>query len=157
MTPTMGRPSAFNQEIADRILTALIEGNSLRTICTWEEMPNVSTVIRWLCKEEHADFRAHYERARQAQADTLADEILHIADNPQLGITTTIKPQGRETREGDMVEHRKLQIDARKWFSSKLAPKKYGDSTHLKHSDPDGGPVALTTKVSLIFGKPPAK
>ena len=26
-----------------------------------------------------------------------------------------------------MIEHRRLQVDARKWAAGKLAPKKYGD------------------------------
>ncbi|MQB38834.1 hypothetical protein DXT97_18810 [Agrobacterium tumefaciens] len=28
---------------------------------------------------------------------------------------------------GDMIEHRRLQIDARKWMAGKLRPKVYGD------------------------------
>ena len=26
-----------------------------------------------------------------------------------------------------MLQHRRLQVDARKWYASKLAPKKYGE------------------------------
>ena len=26
-----------------------------------------------------------------------------------------------------MIEHRRLQVDVRKWMAGKLAPKKYGD------------------------------
>lgn len=37
----------------------------------------------------------------------------------------------------------KLRIWARQWRAAKLAPKKYGDSVNLKHSDPDGGPVQI--------------
>lgn len=67
--------------------------------------------------------------------DTIFAEILEIADTPLMGIKTTIKASGVETTEGDMVEHRRLQIDARKWVLARMAPKKYGDKIQadLKH------------------------
>jgi hypothetical protein len=42
-----------------------------------------------------------------------------------------------------MIEHRRLQIDARKWLIGKMAPKKQGDQQQLEYSGPDGGPVTL--------------
>jgi hypothetical protein len=35
------------------------------------------------------------------------------------------------TRTGDMLGHRRLQVEARKWYAAKLAPKKYGDRLEL--------------------------
>ena len=32
-----------------------------------------------------------------------------------------------EVTKADMIEHRRLQIDARKWVAAKLRPKVYGD------------------------------
>ena len=55
------------------------------------------------------------------------DEILEIADTPQGGETTKVGPNGTETRIGDMIEHRRLQVDARKWILSKALPKTFGD------------------------------
>jgi hypothetical protein len=49
------------------------------------------------------------------QADALFDDINYIADTPQKGIKTITKAGVVETIEGDMIEHRKLQVDARKW------------------------------------------
>ncbi len=74
-----GRPSLFSQELADAICESLIEGKSLRTICRNEAMPAAGTVCRWLSQDEK--FREQYARAREAQADTLADEALEIADD----------------------------------------------------------------------------
>lgn len=66
----------------------------------------------------------------------MAEDILDIADTPQIGAVTKTKPDGSvETREGDMIEHRRLQVDARKWLASKLKPKKYGDRVDLTNSD----------------------
>src|SRR5690242_3251509 len=69
----------FTQQVADRICEELANGSSLRSICLADDMPSVSTVCRWL--SENAQFREQYAYAREAQADTLADEILDIADD----------------------------------------------------------------------------
>jgi terminase small subunit-like protein len=42
-------------------------------------MPDMATVFRWLAR--HAEFRDQYARAREVQADYLAEEILEIADD----------------------------------------------------------------------------
>jgi len=123
----------FSQEVADRICERLAAGESLRTICKeGGDIPTATTVFRWLADDEHLAFREQYTRAREAQAHNLADEILHIADTPVLGVETKIKPDGeRETTEGDMLGHRKLQVDSRKWYLSKVLPKVYGDKLEL--------------------------
>lgn len=69
----------------------------------------------WLGK--HAEFAAQYARAREEQADHYADELLEIAD-------TTKDPNKA-----------RLQIDARKWKASKLAPKKYGEKLDITTRD----------------------
>ncbi len=33
-----------------------------------------------------------------------------------------------------MIEHRRLQVDARKWYAGKLRPKVYGDKIQQEHS-----------------------
>lgn len=85
-------------------------------------------------------FAAQYTRAREIGYDRLADELLKIADTPQHGVKTTTKATGTETTEGDMIEHRRLQVDARKWMLSKMLPKKYGDKMAL--TDGEGKPLA---------------
>ncbi|MBU6232504.1 hypothetical protein KGP36_07780 [Patescibacteria group bacterium] len=129
----VGRPSLYSDELALRICQRLIEGESLRSITSDEDMPCQFTVFKWLNEKE--DFSKQYARAREAQADTIADEILHIADNTEVGVKVTTKPDGtREIVEADMTEHRRLRIDSRKWYAGKLAPKKYGNKMELEHS-----------------------
>jgi hypothetical protein len=129
----MARPSDYSQEIADTICERIGDGESLRRICSEEDMPNKATVFRWLAA--HTEFSDQYARAREAQADTLFDEVLAIADTPMLGEKTKIGSDGKtETTTGDMIEHRRLQVDARKWMAGKLRPKKYGDKLDVEHS-----------------------
>lgn len=128
MTVVQGRPTIFSDELATEICTQLAEGNSLRSICEKPEMPSMGTVLRWVLDGQHEEFRKQYELSRDIQADVLADDIQHIADHTQKGIKTKTTSDGKvETQEGDMTEHRKLQIDARKWIAARLKPKKYGD------------------------------
>lgn len=79
-----------------------------------------------------------YASARARLLERMAEEIHQIADTPVLGETTTTKPDGTiEVKAGDMIEHRKLQIDARKWTLSKLLPHKYGDRQQIDHNVTD--------------------
>lgn len=105
----MARPSDYTPEKAAEVCTALIEGKSLRSICAADDMPAIATVYLWLGKQH--EFMEQYARAREDQADTLADEIIDIADKA----------------DNDNANARRLQVDARKWVASKLKPKKYGD------------------------------
>src|SRR4051812_34483135 len=77
----MARNSSFTQKIADAICGRMAEGESLRTICQDDDMPDKATVFRWLADDKYREFRDHYVRAREAQADYLAEEILEIADD----------------------------------------------------------------------------
>ncbi|CAL8974463.1 hypothetical protein RHODGE_RHODGE_03315 [Rhodoplanes serenus] len=121
----MGRPSEFTAEIAEAICERLSDGQSLRVICAASDMPAASTVFRWL--QQHSDFREQYARAREAQADHMAEEILAIADTPQEGERREESKDGVKIVRDDMLGHRRLQVDARKWLMARIAPKKYGD------------------------------
>jgi hypothetical protein len=106
-----GRPTKFTQELADTICERIMNGESLRSIVTDEGMPNRSSVHKWLA--ENKAFSDQYARAKDNQADTLADEIMFIADN------------------AEDVQKARLQVDTRKWIASKLKPKKYGDKLDM--------------------------
>ncbi|MDV9040915.1 terminase small subunit protein [Stenotrophomonas sp. RAC2] len=133
----MARPSKYSQQLADAICDLLVDGKSLRTICSTAKMPSRSTVIRWLAENEA--FRNQYARARELQADTLAEEILDIADKAVQGERLKKDGKGKvlERQTGDMVERSKLMIDARKWYAGKLQPKKYGERVALDHGVQD--------------------
>lgn len=118
----MGRPSTFNQEKAATICAVIAEGKSLRTACAMEGMPPLRTIFEWLAANE--DFSHQYARAREAQADAMADEMIDIADNNELD-----------------PNDRRVRLDTRKWLASKLRPKKYGEKLEL--SGDKENPLAL--------------
>lgn len=126
---TLGRPTKYSEEIADKICELIATtSDGLKKIAESQSV-TATTVYKWL--QENKTFSDKYVRARDMQADLLADEIIEIANTPIQGIVETEKEWGIEIRRGDMLEHRKLQIDARKWKASKLAPKKYGDKIEV--------------------------
>lgn len=137
----MARPSEYTIELAELICERLSEGKTLTEICParmsavpveWGKInfPHISTVFRWLAA--NAEFRDMYARAREAQADVWAQEIIDIADTPKAGAIERTDKEGNVTVETrDMIEHRRLQVDVRKWAAAKGAPKKYGDRLEL--------------------------
>jgi len=119
-------------ELSDKICDELIEGRSLRSICKDEGMPSVGTVMRWLAKND--DFCKQYAYARDAQADTIFDETLEIADNStdDIEIIQSSENGSRPAIKHSAIARARLQIDTRKWYAGKLKPKKYGDSQTIK-------------------------
>lgn len=125
-----GRPSTFSQEIADEISSRLSKGEPLAQICRDEHMPGYRTVYDW--QDKHETFSASIAHARVDGYDAIAAECLEIADTPLPGIEETIKADGsKEIRTGDMLGHRKLQIETRLKLLAKWDPKRYGDKMQL--------------------------
>lgn len=125
-----GRPSKYSDEMAEKICEKIANGRSLRSICAEDGMPTTSTVCKWLI--ENKEFSEQYTRARDKQADYFAEEIIEIADSAEA--------------ESAAVAKAKLQIDARKWAASKIAPKKYGDKQEIDVKSSDG---SMTPTVRL--------
>lgn len=119
----MARPTDYTSELAGVICGQIAEGRSLRAVCEADNMPDKSTVFRWLAKDQA--FRDQYARAREAQADAMAEEILEIADDSSGDVTED--SQGNERANSEFVNRSRLRVDARKWLLSKMAPKKYGE------------------------------
>ena len=71
--------------------------------------------MRWLADDEGGELREQYARARDAQSDVIADEILMIADTE------------------DDPQKARVRIDARKWLAGKMKPKVYGDKQTVEH------------------------
>lgn len=149
----MGRHSSYSEEIADAICDQLAIGRSLLQITAEKDFPSEKTVYRWL--ENSDTFRQKYARARELQADHYAAEIIDLADKERICQKRTIKPDGgEEIVILDQTERSRLQIDARKWYASKLAPKKYGDKIQNEVSGIDGEPIQAAISVQFVASKP---
>ena len=147
----------YTPELAHEICSRLTQGETLREICKSDDMPGESTVRLWALDDVKGvggeGFAAHYARARLIGYQSLFDQILEIADTPMEGTKTVVKSTGTETTTGDMIEHRRLQIDARKWMLSKALPKLYGDKLTTEVSGPDGGPIKTEEQSPLELAR----
>lgn len=146
----------------DIICERLVEGKSLHAICGDESLPSITTVMRWLGEEESGHLREQYARAREAQAEKMAEDILAIADEEcttvrasKHGIDGDADGMREVVFDATAVARNRLRVDARKWLASKLAPKKYGDKVLNEVTGANGGAIAQSITVSFVAAKQP--
>lgn len=122
-----GRPTGYTETlgktICDKVSTTT---DGLRKMCANNpEFPTSETILQWRYK--YPQFAASYAQAKLHQADLFAEQIIDICDEEQ------------HTSEG--IQHARLRVDTRKWLTSKLIPKIYGDkvqnetTVNIKHED----------------------
>ena len=148
-----GRPTVYSLELSDLICSRLSDGESMRSICRDEDMPAKTTMFRWL--REDLEFRNQYNVAKEESAESLADEMVFIADNevsqPVMvdGLPLMVDDKPVMTIDNVAVAHAKLRIDTRKWAASKLKPKKYGEKIQQEITPGEG------VTFNMSFGKAP--
>jgi hypothetical protein len=151
-----GRPTKYNKTLALAICSeTAISSKSLKTIC--EELDiHVKTVLTWLYDTDspnHKDFSAMYARAKEQQADFLAEEILAIADDGTNDFMTITKGDNTyNVEDKEWTSRSKLRVDSRKWIASKLKPKKYADKLDVT-SQGDKLPAATPPIIFLSADK----
>lgn len=118
------------EEIFNIVFTEMVDScKSVRKILEEKKkgMPALSTFLKWL--SEDVVKSEQYARAMELRADGLFEKIMEIATTPEIGETEKILSDGKkEITKGDMLAHRRLQIDTLKWAIGKMSPKKYRDS-----------------------------
>ena len=121
MTNDLVPSSCFTQEIADLIFERIADGASLRKICEEDDtLPSMRTIMRWLAKDEHEEFRRLYARAQDERADVYFEETLEISD--------------KVAKDHNAVAKARLQVDTRKWVCARMNPKKYSDRINIDTS-----------------------
>lgn len=145
-----GRPSKRTPAVERAILDGLSSGRSLKSICRDDGMPSRPSVVRWL--RAVPEFRAKYELARDEGLDVLGEELIEIADDGSNDWMERENDNGSKTLvvNTDHIQRSRLRVDARKWYLSKLAPKRYGDRSAVELSGPDGGAVKVESLVDLV-------
>ncbi len=96
----------LTRALAQAIIKDICEGVSLKAAAATHR---VSWPNFYYYMLKYPDLTDAYAAAQTARAELHADEILEIADN-----------------EIDLMRA-KLKIDTRKWYASKMQPRKYGD------------------------------
>lgn len=131
-----GRPPLYNRKLADTILFRICEGESLRAITKEVDMPNFSTVYRWILDDED-DFCNRYASARQIQAANYAEQALEESE----GAISVANGDPGTGEAGARVMAKKLHIDSLKWIAGKLDSPKWGHKTTTELTGADGGAI----------------
>jgi hypothetical protein len=124
----------ITDEILDEIIERLEQGESLSGICNSDSsrLPRPSSITD-LC-ERDAAFNVRYTRARNCGIDRLAERGLSVASD--------------DSRDANS---RRVELDAIKWFTSKMRPDKYGDASKISVSGVDGAPIQQETTLRITF------
>lgn len=143
----------FNKDIADEVLER-IAGSSLslaNILAEKTEYPKITTFFKWLNTNE--EFAKDYARAKECQAEYMAEEILMIADDGSNDYMTITKGDNEYNVEDREVTNRsKLRVDARKWLASKLLPKKFGDKVDVTSG---GDPIKSAIPEIVVYNQAP--
>jgi len=100
-------------------------------------MPDPHRVREWAL-DDRAGFSPRYARACELRWQTMAEEVIEIADKQDFVERPDIA--------NAMVQQQRLAVDARKWLLSKMAPRKYGDRVEVAGS-PD---APIIRRIELI-------
>jgi transposase-like protein len=156
----------YTLALGERICADLSNGKPLRQICR-EVGIDWSTVYAW--RDRFPNFGKRLQLARDMGEEAIAAECLEIADTPLEGIETTeeattvsnvddageltMKPATlTKTKRGDMLGHRKLQIETRLKLLAKWNPSKWGDKVEQTHKGDPGAPVHLVVNGTDVHG-----
>lgn len=154
-----GAPRRYDRAaVAEHVCSELKRGRSLESICKEAGMPHVATFLDWVAADPEG-IGQDYAHAREIGYSLLADEIIAIADKTHEWVTIQeLDPDGKPLFDekgaprlkqvlmplnSDVVAHKRVQIDTRKWMLSKMLPKVYGDKVTQEHTGADGGPIAI--------------
>ena len=135
---------ADREPLISEICARLSAGEPLAQICRDVHMPDRTVVYDWINQDESISQRIAH--ARNLGFDAIADQCLVIANTPQVGVEEKVTPAVRnqqgdvvvpesiEVKRGDMLGHRKLQIETRLKLLAKWDPKRYGEKQQVEHS-----------------------
>lgn len=128
-------------EIVNEICLQVARGERTRVAIKKADI-SFDTFFRWI--EDDEDKSKQYARACELRAESMADEILAIADSTKDDVITD--DNGNPVTNHKVIQRDRLRVDTRKWLMSKMMPKKYGERQAIDHTTngKEITPIALT-------------
>ncbi len=108
-----GRPSKFNQKLADEILRLYASGKTITEIVKANKMPARMTVYRW--RDYVPEFGKAYLLALEAHIEAMIDDV-------------KLRVMRAGSKEAKLVD---VQFKSISWLASKLNRAKYGDKIDI--------------------------
>jgi len=147
MTHPGGRPTDYTEELAAEICSRLATGDSMRKVCEADDMPSRQSIFLWM--RTYPEFSDQYAKAKVEGAESYSEEMFDIADDGRNDWMEQLDKEGNVIgfkANGEAIQRSKLRVDTRKWYLSKIMPKKYGDKQQVEHS----GVIGLNEVLSDI-------
>ena len=107
----IGRPTLYNDDLANDILDRIANGSNIHKITQLEGYPTRTTIYKWL--DEKKQFANNYTRALEDRAHWRSDRLDEICDDLISGAI-----DDRQAR---------VLVDVQKWQAGKENPQRYGD------------------------------
>ena len=100
--------------------------NGLSLPAALKRLPSPKPSLWWvkMSVRNSPEIAAKYQDAQELRADSLADEIAAIADEP-----VPVHLKGPEAHA--FISKQRLRLDARRWLVCKLFPKRWGDRVEM--------------------------
>lgn len=126
--------SKYDVVIAQAVLVCLMDGMSIKSIAQFPGFPTEATIRYWGVFGP-TEFVSLYAQARRIGFEKWAEELVEIADQTEAGVEESYSAKdGHKYTMKDMLGHRQLRIDTRKWMLSKMIPKVYGTTPTTEES-----------------------
>ncbi|MBA2658788.1 MAG: hypothetical protein H0U72_04360 [Nitrosospira sp.] len=143
-----GAPTIKTPELLEAICAGISLGRSARAMCV---EAGISQRVLWNWLANDAALMQQYLRAKELCVDAYAEEIIEISDDRSRDTYTDEK--GKEVIDREVIARSQLRIDARKWYASRLAPKKYGDKLSTTQDGNDTGkPIIHRVEIAFVSG-----
>jgi hypothetical protein len=144
----------WTQELEDLILAELMRGRTLTDICRDPDMPNIQSVHNWRT-QDRGGFAARYKQAREIGCETIADEMMDIADDRSQDWIVRIHKDGTTDAilDPERIARARMRLDARRWRLSKVQPRTYGDRPDPTANTKPDSTDAWTELLKAVDGK----
>jgi hypothetical protein len=134
------------ESVFEDILEEIISGRGIRSILLDKGMPRALSFYMWL--KDRSEWQERYAYACELRQELLFEQMMDIANTPEIGTEVTYDHFGVKEVHKDMVQHRNLKVNTLKWQLAKLNPKKYGEKLDVTS---DHKPISQPP----IFGENP--
>lgn len=131
---------AISDAQADEICVRVAAGETCKAVCR-DLGVSAATFRLMVVDDRPAGLADRYARAREAQAESWADEIVELAD--ECSRDSVEGKNGEDVPNHEWITRSRLRVDTRKWLMAKLHPKAYGEKIEQTVLGKDGGPIVI--------------
>jgi len=129
-----GRPTMFDEAMADKVLEHLATGGAMRTFMEMDGYPYPCTVYRWLFR--YPKFRDNYLEARNIGMFAMGEDMFDIADDGANDYMEKLDKDGQAAgwrENGETVQRSRLRVQTRQWYMERMNARHFGDKKQVKH------------------------